>query len=435
MHPQSTIIQAGFGFIFLLLICFCFSENKKAINWKLILSAFVLQNVLFLLIRYVPFVHSMLSHVSGALVSLLGHAEAGAKFIFGDLVDSKKYGFIFLMVVVPTIIFFGSLIGSLYFFGIIQRLIAGMAFLLRKTIKLSGAESLIVIADIFLGQAEGPIVIGPYIKSMTRSELACAFTAGLANISGSTMGMYLGFLSAGDPQQSLLFANYLLTACFMNAVSAIVFAKILFPETDFDNVSSQKVEVSAHFSTNLLDSIFTGAMTGLKVAVSLVTALIAIIALVHMIDNVLAGFGGLIHVNGYINSSTNGVFKDLSLEYILGQIFRIFAFFMGINWIETLNVGSLLGQKVAINEFVAYVSLGEMKMHNVLSENSIFISTFALSSFSNFSSIGISLGAFGVLAPSRQKELTAIAWKALFGAVLAGFMTATVAGFWHGILG
>jgi CNT family concentrative nucleoside transporter len=435
MHPQSTIIQAGFGFIFLLLICFCFSENKKAINWKLILSAFVLQNVLFLLIRYVPFIHAMLSHVSGALVSLLGHAEAGARFIFGDLVDSKKYGFIFLMVVVPTIIFFGSLIGSLYFFGIIQRVIAGMAFLLRKTIKLSGAESLIVIADIFLGQAEGPIVIGPYIKSMTRSELACAFTAGLANISGSTMGMYLGFLSAGDPQQSLLFANYLLTACFMNAVSAIVFAKILFPETDFDNVSSEKVEVSAHFSANLLDSIFTGAMTGLKVAVSLVTALIAIIALVHMIDDVLAGFGGLIHVNEYIGSSTHGVFKDLSLEYILGQIFRVFAFFMGINWAETLNVGSLLGQKVAINEFVAYISLGEMKMHNVLSENSIFISTFALSSFSNFSSIGISLGAFGVLAPSRQKELTSIAWKALFGAVLAGFMTATIAGFWHGLLG
>lgn len=435
MHLQSTIIQAAFGFIFLLFICFCFSENKKAINWKLILSAFILQNILFLLIRYVPIVHVGLSHVSGGLVSLLGHAEAGARFIFGDLVDSKKYGFVFLFVVVPTIIFFGSLIGALYFFGIIQRVIAGMAFLLRKTIKLSGSESLIVIADIFLGQAEGPIVIGPYIKSMTRSELACAFTAGLANISGSTMGMYLGFLSAGDPQQSLLFANYLLTACFMNAVSAIVFAKILFPETDFENVSSEKVEVNAHFSANFLDSIFQGALTGLKVAVTLVTALIAIIALVHMIDAILSGFGGLIHVNEYINSSTHGVFHDLSLEYVLGQVFRIFAFFMGISWMETLNVGSLLGQKVAINEFVAYVSLGQMKMHNVLSENSIFISTFALSSFSNFSSIGISLGAFGVLAPSRQKELTSIAWKALFGAVLAGFMTATIAGFWHGLLG
>ncbi|HLX52453.1 MAG TPA: nucleoside transporter C-terminal domain-containing protein, partial [Aquella sp.] len=215
----------------------------------------------------------------------------------------------------------------------------------------------------------------------------------------------------------------------------IVFAKILFPETDFENVSSEKVEVNAHFSANFLDSVFQGALTGLKVGVTLVTALIAIIALVHMIDAILGGFGNLIHVNEYINSSTHGVFKDLSLEYVLGQIFRVFAFFMGINWAETLDVGSLLGQKVAINEFIAYISLGQMKMHNVLSENSIFISTFALSSFSNFSSIGISLGAFGVLAPSRQKELTSIAWKALFGAVLAGFMTATIAGFWHGLLG
>lgn len=435
MHLPSTIIQAGFGFIFLLLICFCFSENKKAINWRLILSAFILQNVLFLLIRYVPFIHHALGHVSAALVGLLGHAEAGARFIFGDLVDNKKYGFVFLFVVVPTIIFFGSLIGALYFFGIIQRIIASMAYILRKTIKLSGSESLIVIADIFLGQAEGPMVIGPYIKSMTRSELACAFTAGLANISGSTMGMYLGFLSAGDPNQSLLFANYLITACFMNAVSAIVFAKILFPETDFENVSSEKVEVNAHFSANFLDSIFQGAITGLKVGATLVTALIAIIAIVHMIDGILSGVGSLIHINEFINVSTHGVFKDLSLEYILGQLFRIFAFFMGVNWAETLNVGSLLGQKVAINEFVAYVSLGQMKMNNVLSENSVFISTFALSSFSNFSSIGISLGAFGVLAPSRQKELTSIAWKALFGAVLAGFMTATIAGFWHGLLG
>lgn len=435
MHMQSTIIQAGFGFLFLLLICFCFSENKKAINWKLILSAFVLQNLLFLLIRYVPIVNEGLSHVAGALVSLLGHAEAGGRFIFGDLVDSKKYGFIFLLVVVPTIIFFGSLIGILYFFGIIQRVIAVLAFLLRKTIKLSGSESLIIIADIFLGQAEGPLVIGPYIKSMTRSELACAFTAGLANISGSTMGMYLGFLSAGDPAQELIFANYLVTACFMNAVSAIIFAKILFPETDFENVSSKNVQVNAHLNSNFLDSIFQGAITGMKVGVMIITALIAVIALVHMVDAILAGIGGIIHVNEYINSSTNGTFKNLSLEYILGQLFRIFAFFMGINWAETLSVGSLLGQKVAINEFVAYVSLGQMKLHNVLSENSIFISTFALSSFSNFSSIGISLGAFGVLAPSRQKELTSIAWKALFGAVLAGFMTATVAGFWHGLLG
>ncbi len=430
-----AIVQALMGFVFLIGLTFCFSDKKKAINWKLIISAFVLQNVLFLLIRYVPLINSGLGYFSAGLVGLLDYAREGAQFIFGDFVDSKKFGFVFLLVVVPTLVFFGSLIGILYFFGIIQRLIAILAFLLRKTVKLSGVESLVVIADIFLGQSEGPMIIGPYVKNMTRSELALAFTAGLANLSGSTLGMYLMFLSGGDHVEALKFANYLVTATFMNAVSAIIFAKILFPETDFDNVSTEKIEIHAHFQTNFLDSIVSGAMTGLKIGAAMVAVLLAVISLVHLFNGMLNGLGNIIRVNNFIAMSTNGVFKGLSLEYMLGQIFRIFAFFMGISWVETLNVGSLLGQKVALNEFVAYVSLGQMKTQHVLSQGSIFISTFALASFSNFSSIGISMGVFSVLAPSRQKELAQIGWKALFGAVMAGFMTATIAGFWYGILG
>lgn len=430
-----SIIQSIFGFVFLVGVAFCFSEHKRAINWKLIISAFILLNVVFLLIRYVPFIDTMLSWFSAGLVGLLDYAHDGAKFIFGDFVDSNKFGFVFLLVVIPTLIFFGSLIGILYFFGIIQRLIALLAFLLRKTIKLSGVESLVVISDIFLGQSEGPMIIGPYVKSMTRSELACAFTAGLANLSGSTLGMYLTFLSGGDHVEMLKFANYLVTATFMNAVAAIIFAKVIFPETNFNEVSTEKIEVKAHVQANFLESIVNGAMTGLKIGAAMVAVLIAVISLVHLINGILANLGSMVHINDFILSSTHGVFKSLSLEYILGQIFRVFAFFMGINWSETLSVGSLLGQKVAINEFVAYVSLGQMKLHHVLSDNSIFVSTFALASFSNFSSIGISMGVFGVLAPSRQKELANLAWKALLGAVLAGFMTATVAGLWHNILG
>lgn len=435
MHLSMAVYQAMAGFIFLLAITFCFSEHKRAINWKLIFSAFILQNVLFLLIRYVPVVHSALAGMANALVALLDYAHDGAQFIFGNLVNESKFGFIFLLVVIPTLIFFGALIGALYFFGIIQRVIVVLAYLLRKTVRLSGVESLIVIADIFLGQAEGPLVVGPYIKSMTRSELACAFIAGLANISGSTLGMYLTFLSGGDVGQMHLFANYLVTASFMNAVSAIIFAKILFPETDFDNVSSEKIEMTSYAHANFLDSIFKGGLNGLKIGATMTAALIAIIALIHMCDGILASIGSLGHINAYIASSTHGVFANLSIEYILGQLFRIFAFFMGINWAETLNVGSLLGQKVAINEFVAYISLGHMKDIHAVSSNAVFISTFALASFSNFSSIGISLGGFSVLAPTRQGELTKMAWKCLFGAVLAGFMTATVAGFWHNLLG
>ncbi|MFN8770353.1 MAG: NupC/NupG family nucleoside CNT transporter [Neisseriaceae bacterium] len=433
--PDYAVFQSIVGFVFLGAIAFCFSEHKRYINWRLIISAFILLNVVFLVIRYVPFVHIVLSYFSEGLIGLLDYARDGARFIFGDFVDSNKFGFVFLLVVIPTLIFFGSLIGILYFLGIIQRVVAALAFLLRKSIKLSGVESLVVISDIFLGQSEGPMIIGPYIKSMTRSELACAFTAGLANLSGSTLGMYLAFLSGGDHAEMLKFANYLFTATFMNALSAIIFTKLIFPETDFNNVSIEKIEVKVHFQTGFLDSIVNGAMTGLKIGAAMVAVLIAVISLVNLINGILSSLGNVVHLNDIIASSTNGVFKSLTLEYILGQVFRVFAFFMGIHWVETLNVGSLLGQKVAINEFVAYVSLGQMKTQHVLSQNSIFISTFALASFSNFSSIGISMGVFSVLAPTRQKELAAIAWKALLGAVLAGFMTATVAGFWHNILG
>lgn len=434
MRISIFTIQAAIGAVLLILLAWCFSENKRRIDWKLIITAFILQNILFLLISYIPAVNHGLSYISKMLVSLLDYANSGARFLFGDFVDTKKYGFVFVLVVIPTLIFFGGLISALYFFGIIQFLIAVLAFLLRKVVKMSGVESLIVIADIFLGQTEGPLVIGPYIKSMTRSELACAFIAGLANISGSTMGMYLTFLSGGDSREVLIFANYLLTASFMNAISAVVFAKILFPETDFKNVSSEKINLHAKFSGNFLDSVFQGSLAGFKIGAMMSAILMAVISLIHLLDGALAGLGNLIHVNGYISAATNNVFQNLSLEYLLGQLFRVFAFFMGINWDETISVGSLLGQKVAINEFVAYVSLGQMKVAHVLSEHSIFIATFALASFSNFSSIGISLSAFSVLAPSRQKELAAMAWKCLFGAVLAGFMTATIAGFWHGIL-
>jgi len=433
LHVMTLQSIVGFGF--LIAVAFCFSEAKRHINWRLVLSAFILLNVVFLLIRYVPFVQSAVGYFSAMVVNLMDYAKDGARFIFGDFVDSQKFGFVFLLVVVPTLVFFGSLIGILYFFGIIQRLIAVLAYVLRKTIKLSGVESLVVISDIFLGQAEGPMIIGPYIKSMTRSELACAFTAGMANLSGSTLGIYLTFLSGGDHLEMLKFANYLVTATFMNAVSAIIFAKVIFPEKDFTNVSTEKIKITAHFQTNFVDSIVSGAVTGLKIGASMVAVLIAVISLVHLINGLLASIGSFVHLNTLIAASTHGVFKELSLEYMLGQIFRIFAFFMGISWSETLSVGSLLGQKVAINEFVAYVSLGQMKAQHLLSPSSIFISTFALASFSNFSSIGISMGVFSVLAPTRQKELAGIAWKALLGAVMSGFMTATVAGFWHALLG
>ncbi len=434
MNLSAISIQTFFGVFLLIGLTRLFSEDKKIINWKLIIYAFILQNILFLGIHYIPFIHQGLRHFSHLLIGILDSANYGASQVFGNFVDRDKYGFVFTLVVVPILIFIGALIGILYFLGIIQWLIHGLAFLLRRSIKLSGVESLVIIADIFLGQSEGPLVIGPYIKSMTRSELALAFTAGLANISGSTLVIYLIFLANNNPAESDIFANYLITASFMNAVSAIIFSKILFPENNFENVSSEKIKIIKHSHSSLIDSIYQGVMNGLRIGATLIAFLIAITSLIHMIDSLLSYIGNITHINNFIKESSNSVFNNLSVEYILGQLFRIFAFFMGISWSETLNVGSLLGQKVALNELIAYISLSKMKTANLLSQHAVIVSTFALASFSNFSSIGISLGAFSVLAPSRQKELSTIAWKCLFGAVMAGFLTATIASFWINIL-
>lgn len=429
-------IQGFFGFFVLIGVALIFSENRKAINWRLILTAFIMQNILFLLIRYVPVVSGFLELLSAGLLKFMDYANQGAGFVFGSLVDMKQHGFIFALVVVPTIIFFGSVISLLYFFGVMQKIILLLAFLLRKTIKLSGVESLVVIADIFLGQSEGPMVIGPYVSKMTRSELACAFVAGLANLSGSTLGIYLSFLGGGDHAKEMLFAQSLLTATFMNATSAIVFAKIIFPETEYDKImDSEHIKVGGLKVDSAIDAIMHGAFTGVKIGVAICAALMAVIPLVHLIDGVLMWCGDIINVNTWVQTMSGKAFDGLSLEFIFGLIFRFFAFFMGISWSETLQVGSLLGQKVAINEFVAYMSLGKMQASGLLSNNAVFISTFALASFSNFSSIGISMGAFSALAPGRQSDLASIGFKALFAAILAGFMTATVAGFWHNLIG
>lgn len=431
------------GVAFFLIIALLFSNNRSKINWKLIILAFILQNIIFLSIQYVSWVGSVISFLSHGLISLLDLAQHGAQFVFGDFVNKEKFGFVFTLVVVPTIIFFGALISIFYFFGIIQFLIRFLAMLLHKATKLSGVESLIVISDVFLGQAEGPIVIGPYIKNMTKSQLFCAFLAGLANLSGSTLGVYLIFLSNGNPSDSAMFANYLITATFMNAASAIVFAKLLFPETEDITVGTEQDHFSMQsfkqkganpHGDNLLDGIVNGAITGMKIGVIIVAILVAVIPIIHLIDKLLFISGDVLAVNELIRASSNNVFNGLSLQYLLGQIFRIFAFFMGISWNDTLAVGSLLGQKVAINELIAYIELGKMRTSHIISDHSIFISIFALASFSNFSSIGISMGVFSTLAPSRQKDLSQMAFKALFGAVLAGFLTATIAGFWHNIL-
>lgn len=436
MYIDIGLLRNILGIFVLLGIALIFSSNKRIINWNLIISAFILQNIIFLLLTFVPPITQLISSISEGVIHILEYANYGARFVFGEFVDNKKLGFIFLLVVAPTLIFCSCLVSILYFFGIIQLIIQILALILGKVVKISAVESIILIADIFLGLAESLLIASPYITSMTESELGLAFIAGLANICGSTIAIYTMFLSNGSYAENIMFTNYLLTALIMNAPSAIIFAKVLFPENDLTKASSERLKriANLHIADNFIECVYQGAKSGLKIAVTVMATLIGVISLIHLLNGLLNLLGEASNLNTYIFYSTNGVFKGLSMEYILGEIFRIFAFLMGINWVDTRQVGNLLGQKIVLNELIAFINLGKMKASHVISRHSVFITTFALASFSNFSSVGLSLSLFNVLAPARRHEIAKIAWKSLLGAVLAGFLTATIAGLWSGCI-
>lgn len=408
------------------------SKNRKAINWKLIVVAFILQNLIFLAFNYIVLINDVINYISALLMDLLSFVRVGTLFIFGDLANSREFGFVFLLVVAPSLIFLNCLVAILYYYKLIPKFIHFLASSLSMVIKLSGVESLTLIANIFLGMVESPLVIKNYLNYITESELGFILTTGLSNICATTLSIYTILLSNGTPAENILFTNYLLTAVFMNAISAVIFAKIIFPEEISSHLPLQAVKLSYSNSTNnLIDTIYQGAMSGLNVAKTVITILIATISLVHLIDGFLNWSGNITGLNNSIDQFTKGVFSSLSLEFILGEIFRVFAFFIGINWVDSLNVGSLLGQKVVLNEFIAFTSLGHMKSLKLLSQDSIFISTFGLASFSNLTSTSISYSIFTILSPYRKAMIGSLIWRALIGATLAGFLTANIAGFWH----
>jgi len=300
---------------------------------------------------------------------------------------------------------------------------------MARTMRLSGSESLSAAANIFMGQTEAPLLVRPFISRMTESELNCLMVGGMATIAGSVLGAYVSFLGGGDPAEQSRFAGYLLSASIMNAPAAIVLAKIFKPETEPEKIDRQLNVNRDQIGVNFIDALATGAADGLKLALNVGAMLLAFIAVIYAINWIMVDFiGDITGLNEFVVSSTNGAFKGFSLQYILGQVFRVFAFAMGVEWADTLKVGSLLGQKIVINEFVAYVDLAEMKSMNLLSEKSIRIATYALCGFANFSSIAIQIGGIGGMAPDRQGDLSKLGLKAMIAASLATMLTATIAG-------
>ncbi len=431
------IIQGVFGLAVLVGIGYLFSADKSRVSWRLIGVGVTMQAVIALLIAYVPFINQLFSWISGGFVTFLSFGLDGAAFLYGDLARNSdaangikhNLGFLFAFQALPTVIFFSAVTAGLYYLGILQKIVYVFAWVMTKTMRLSGAESLSAAGNVFLGQTEAPLLVKPFIGKMTNSELNCLMTGGMATIAGSVLGAYVSFLGGGDPEQQRIFATYLLSASIMNAPAAIVMAKLFMPESHPDKIDSSLSVNKESVGVNLVDALASGASDGLKLALNIAGMLLAFIAIIFALNWVLVdGIGEWLGLNAWVVSTTNGAFEGFSLEYILGQIFRVFAFLMGVEWSETIKVGSLLGQKTVINEFVAYLSLAEMKASGLLSDKSILISTYALCGFANFSSIAIQIGGIGGMAPKRQSDLSKLGFRALVGATLATMMTATIAG-------
>ena len=417
------------GLAVLIGIAFLFSKNKRAIDWRLVGIGVTLQIIFALLITKVGFVAGAFDWISDKFVTFLSFSGNGAAFLFGDLVATDKFGFIFAFQVLPTVIFFSTVSAGLYYLGILQKIVYGIAWIMARTMRLSGAESLSAAGNIFLGQTEAPLLVRPFVKNMTTSELMCLMTGGMATIAGGVLAGYVAFLGGDDPAERAKYAAYLLSASIMNAPAAIVLSKIVLPETHPEEIDSDLKVNTESLGVNLVDALARGAADGLKLALNIGGMLLAFIAIIYALNWILVdGIGSWTGLNEYVIASTNGTFEGFSLEYILGQIFRLFAFAMGVDWDETIRVGSLLGQKIVINEFVAYLSLADLKEAGMLNEKSIVIATYALCGFANFSSIAIQIGGIGGMAPNRQSDLSRLGMRALFAATLATMMTATIAG-------
>src|SRR5690554_2501978 len=416
------------GIAALLGVAYIFSTNKRSVDWRLVGIGVSLQVLFGFLITQVEFIARIFLAISKGFVKFLSFSQEGATFLFGDLA-TNTFGFIFAFQVLPTIVFFSTVAAMLYYLGILQKLVYVIAWVMSRSMKLSGAESLSAAGNIFLGQTEAPLLVKPFIATMTRSELMCLMTGGMATIAGGVMAGYIAFLGGDSPEEQSRFAAYLLGASIMNAPAAIVMSKIIIPQTNPEGVSD-KLELSGEgMGVNLIDAMSRGASDGLKLAVNVGGMLLAFIAVIAAVNYLLLSvLGEFLNINPWIQSSTDGQFQGLTLEYILGQVFRVLAWLIGVEWQDTLQVGSLLGQKTVINEFVAYLGLADLKEAGSLSPKSIVIATYALCGFSNFSSIAIQVGGIGSIVPTQQAQLSRLGMRALLAATLACMMTASIAG-------
>jgi CNT family concentrative nucleoside transporter len=424
----TSLWRGVLGMVSLLLIAYLFSNNRKAINWKTVGAGLTAQLLIGIGVLKVPFVQRIFEFVGGIFTSILDFTAAGSQFLFGGLMNIDSYGFIFVFQILPTIIFFSALTSLLFYLGVIQIIVKGMALVLTKLLKISGAESLSVAGNIFLGQTEAPLMIKAYLERMNRSEILLVMIGGMATVAGGVLAAYIGFLGGNDPVLRLQFAKHLLAASVMAAPGAIVISKMLYPQTEEINtdvnVSQEKI------GSNILDAIANGTTEGLKLAANVAAMLLVFVALIAMINGILGWVGSVTYLNDWIATYTP--YQQFSLESILGTIFAPLMWLIGVAREDMMLMGQLLGVKLAASEFVGYIQLAELKnMANVTHltySKSVIMATYMLCGFANFASIGIQIGGIGSLAPGQRKTLSEFGLKAVIGGSIASLLSATIAG-------
>ncbi len=424
----TSVWRGVLGMISLLLLAIFFSSKRSAINWKTVSVGLAAQLLLALGVLKVTFIKNIFEFVGKIFVLILDFTRAGSEFLLGGLMEVDSFGFIFLFQVLPTIIFFSALTSVLFYLGVVQIIVKGMAWVLTKLMGISGAESLSVAGNIFLGQTEAPLLIKAYLERMTRSEILLVMIGGMATVAGGVLAAYIGFLGGDDPELRLQFAKHLLAASVMAAPGAIVISKILYPQQEPVN---NNVEISSEkIGSNFLDAIANGTTEGLKLAANVAAMLLVFIAFIAMINYILGSIGGYTNLNALMAEYTP--YSKFSLEAILGTIFSPLMWLMGVAKEDMMLMGQLLGIKLVASEFVGYIQLADLKNPaNFLSlnyEKSIIMATYMLCGFANFASIGIQIGGIGSLAPGKRKMLSEFGMKALIGGTLASLLSATIAG-------
>lgn len=425
----NSLWRGALGMFSLIFIAFLFSANRKAINWRTVGIGLAFQLIIAIGVLKIDFIKSIFEFIGKLFVSILDFTQAGSKFLFeGLVVDMDTFGFIFAFQVLPTIIFFSALTSVLYYLGVIQIVVKAMGWLLSKLLKISGAESLSVAGNIFLGQTEAPLLIKAYLEKMTKSEILLVMVGGMATVAGAVLAAYIGFLGGDDPLLRLIFAKHLLAASVMAAPGAIVVSKILFPQTEEVNtdvkVSSEKI------GSNILDAIANGTTEGLKLAVNVGAMLLVFVAFIAMFNGVLEWFGDVTTINKWV--AANSSYPSLSLEAVLGTIFAPLMWLVGVAKEDMMMMGQLLGIKLVASEFVGYIQLADLKdvtnLRHLKYEKSIIMATYMLCGFANFASIGIQIGGIGSLAPGQRKNLSKFGMKALLGGTIASLISAAIAG-------